>query len=104
MKTTNAFLLFAFGLFVLMFLGQVFEDKPDTKSIPHYFSYTVIDLQGDTITGNTWVPSATRDLQIKKIGGASCLVAVYGNRQDVIKCDVKRIIRFTRFANLNLVQ
>ena len=93
MKQANAFLLFAFGLFVLMFLGQVFEDKPDTESMPHYFIYTVIDLKGDTISGNAWVPSATCDLQVKNVGGASCLVAVYGNRQDIVLCNVKKILR-----------
>ncbi len=91
------------GFWLWIFWDDLHKSQ-SPESIPHYFSYTVIDLQGDTITGNTWVPSATRDLQIKKIGGASCLVAVYGNRRDVIRCDIKRIIRFTRFANLNLVQ
>jgi len=94
-------LIIAFWLFV--FWDDLHENQAP-ESIPHYFSYTVIGIQGDTITGNTWVPSATRDLQIERICGASCLVAVYGKRRDVILCDVKQLLRFTRFRHLNVTE
>lgn len=96
------FILAAIVCFWLLIFWDDLHKNQAPESIPHYFSFTVIDIQGDTIPGETWCPSSTRDLQIKSIGGAPCLVAV-GKRgaNDVVMCEVKKLLRFTRFRNLN---
>lgn len=88
------------GFWLFIFWDDLHKSQ-SPESIPHQFTYTVIDAQGDTITGETWVPSSTLRLEIKRVGGAPCLVAVDRKpSQDVIICDVKQLLRFTRFRNL----
>lgn len=101
MKANDVFLLVvAIVIFALFVWGEI-KSKQQPENIPHQFTYTVIDAQGDTITGETWVPSSTLRLEIKRVGGAPCLVAVDRKpSQDVIICDVKQLLRFTRFRNL----
>jgi hypothetical protein len=95
MKNLSGLIVIGFFLTLLWFALRniIPAAEPET---PQRWTYTVHTLRGETVTGETWLPAETHQLEVYAIKGEFCLVGVMGKGYDVVLCGVDSIVHYRR--------